>query len=93
MDAREPGQRMVVTGRVFDSTGKRVLPKVWIGVYQADARGFYGATTPASPVARLHGWLRTDSLGRYQVRTIWDKQKERWTLQVRCNYGYCDRGE
>jgi len=70
VNAHEPGQRMIVTGRLFDSTGKTPRAGVRMGVYQTDARGFYGATTLASPVARLHGWLRTDSLGRYEIRTI-----------------------
>ncbi|NOT33546.1 MAG: hypothetical protein HOP12_05165 [Candidatus Eisenbacteria bacterium] len=41
-----------------------------MSVYHTDVRGYYGETSQAAPIARLHGWVRTDSLGRYEVRTI-----------------------
>ena len=65
----EPGTAMIVTGRVFGRDGKP-HPGIVIGVYQTDARGFYGRNTVAAPIARLNGWLKTDSLGRYELRTI-----------------------
>ena len=66
---KEPGTRMIVTGRVVDARG-RPRAGIVIGVYQTDARGFYGENTLAAPIARLHGWVKTDSQGRYEVRTI-----------------------
>ena len=67
--AGEPGTRMIVTGRVVDARD-RPRAGIVIGIYQTDARGFYGKNTLAAPIARLHGWLKTDSLGRYELRTI-----------------------
>jgi protocatechuate 3,4-dioxygenase beta subunit len=66
---REPGVRMVITGRVFDSEGKRPRPAIRVGVYQTDVTGDYGPDNLRGH-ARLSGWLVTDAQGRYEVRTI-----------------------
>jgi protocatechuate 3,4-dioxygenase beta subunit len=63
----EPGRRMIVTGRVFSRDGKKVRAGTRVGVYQTDARGEYRNIRGR---ARLSGWLVTDSLGRYELRTI-----------------------
>ena len=68
--AREPGKRMIVTGRLFDRNTSAPLPGRRIGVYQTDATGNYGKDRRNPRWARLHGWLVTDSLGRYEIRTI-----------------------
>jgi protocatechuate 3,4-dioxygenase beta subunit len=68
--AREPGERMIVTGRLFDRNTAAPLPRRRIGVYQTDASGNYGQDPRRPRWARLHGWLVTDSLGRYEIRTI-----------------------
>ena len=65
----EPGTRMTVTGRVFDSEGKYPRPGVRVGVYQTDVRGDYGPDNLRGH-ARLSGWLVTDAQGRYELRTI-----------------------
>jgi protocatechuate 3,4-dioxygenase, beta subunit len=70
VSAREPGQRMIVSGRLFALNGTTPLAGRRIGVYQTDAGGNYGHDPRVPQWARLHGWLRTDSLGRYEVRTI-----------------------
>ena len=66
----EPGRRMVVTGRLFGPNGKTPLAGRFIGVYQTDATGNYGRDRRVPQWARLNGWLRTDSAGRYEIRTI-----------------------
>ena len=66
----EPGRRMVVTGRLFALDGTTPLAGRRIGVYQTDATGDYGQDPRVPQWARLNGWLRTDSLGRYEIRTI-----------------------
>jgi protocatechuate 3,4-dioxygenase beta subunit len=66
----EPGRRMVVTGRLFGPDGKTSLAGRFIGVYQTDATGNYGRDRRVPQWARLNGWLRTDSAGRYEIRTI-----------------------
>lgn len=68
--AREPGKRMIVSGRLFDLNARAPLPRRRIGVYQTDATGNYGRDPREPGWARLNGWLVTDSLGRYEIRTI-----------------------
>ena len=38
---KEPGERMVVSGRVFDSKGVKALSGVTVFVFQTDAEGYY----------------------------------------------------
>jgi len=70
---REPGQRLVITGRVFGADGK---PRggVVIEAHHTDASGIYlaeGAKGPNPKVAaRLWGRLATAEDGTYQVDTI-----------------------
>jgi protocatechuate 3,4-dioxygenase beta subunit len=67
--AKEPGKRMIVSGTLFSLDGTP-LPRRRIGVYQTDATGNYGRDPRTPQWARLHGWLITDALGRYEIRTI-----------------------
>ena len=67
----EPGERLVVTGRVIDGT--TVIAGASIYVFQTDAKGLYapGRSDPDAELdPRLHGALRTDAEGRYRYETI-----------------------
>ena len=66
----EPGQRVVITGRVFSNTG-RPLPGVTIDVYHTDANGNYRLDDryPEEP-ARLRGTLVTAADGSFEIDTI-----------------------
>lgn len=68
----EPGDRLVVEGRVVD--GMTPIAGASVYVFQADANGIYrpGSADPfvAEANPRLHGTLRSDSDGRYRVETI-----------------------
>lgn len=69
---QEPGEPLVIEGRVLDGDG-RPIAGASVYAYQADARGFYvpnvrvgfGQSNP-----RLCGVLRTDSTGRYRITTV-----------------------
>lgn len=64
----EPGEPLVVRGRVFAPDGQTPVGGVVLYVYHTDEQGLYaprGRTTP-----RLRGWMRTDADGRYEYRTI-----------------------
>jgi protocatechuate 3,4-dioxygenase beta subunit len=68
---KEPGQRLVVTGRVIDGT--KAIRGASLYVFQTDAQGRYsldrsGPDAELDP--RLHGTLRTDADGRYRYETI-----------------------
>jgi protocatechuate 3,4-dioxygenase, beta subunit len=65
----EPGEPLLVRGRVFAPDGETPVPGVVLYVYQTDAEGHYSRATRRAP-PRLRGWVRTDEAGRYEVRTI-----------------------
>lgn len=70
MSADEPGQRLVVHGRVVDDTGKPTV-HAELHVYQTDTTGRYTRERPMDePHARLTGWLRTDEAGHFELNTI-----------------------
>jgi len=64
----EPGQRLIVTGRVYAPDGKTPVAGVTLYVYHTDVEGSYGPARTRTP--RLRGWLRTDANGCYEYRTI-----------------------
>lgn len=66
---REPGGRLVITGRVFAPDGATPVAGVIVYAYQTDAAGHY-QNDPRSRIARLHGWAKTDAQGRFEFRTI-----------------------
>ncbi len=66
----EPGDRMIVTGRVFAEDGKTPLAGVSLFVYQTDKAGVYSRPVDDNRRPRLRGYLRTDAQGRYEYETI-----------------------
>ena len=70
--AGEPGEPLVVSGRIFAADGKTPVEGVTLHVYHTDARGLYsekdGQGGPPDP--RLKGSMKTDREGRYEFRTI-----------------------
>lgn len=72
----EPGQRLRVTGRVFDAAGKPAANAL-IYMYQTNSDGWYSdkayhisGNEGDHRHARLFGYLRTDREGRYELETI-----------------------
>ncbi|MEO6224758.1 MAG: hypothetical protein ABIO80_02755 [Sphingomicrobium sp.] len=72
--ANEPGEPLVVEGRVFRTDGHSPAPGVTIYAYQTNAAGLYANGTPETEWSRRHGrmrgWVRTDANGRYRFETI-----------------------
>jgi hypothetical protein len=67
----EPGQRLVVTGRVLE--GVRPIAGASLFVFHTDAAGRYAPDKSGNDAElhpRLRGLLRTDSEGRYRYETI-----------------------
>lgn len=67
----EPGERLVVTGRVIDGT--KLISGASIYVFHTDAKGRYAPDRSGPDVEldpRLHGALRTDAQGQYRYETI-----------------------
>ena len=72
--ADEPGKRMVISGRILKKDGKTPYPNVLLYVYHANDKGIYARKGSETGIHRwhghLHGWLRTDAQGRYEIRSI-----------------------
>jgi protocatechuate 3,4-dioxygenase beta subunit len=66
----EPGDRLVITGTVYTSDGKTPYAGLVLYLYQTDADGVYNKTDRSWRRPRIHGWVRTDDRGRYEIRTI-----------------------
>ena len=67
--AGEPGTSLVVSGRVFGPDRKTPVAGAMIYVYHTDARGYYRLDGSFSN-PRLHGCVKTDAEGHYEIRTI-----------------------
>jgi len=66
----EPGERLVVNGRVFASDGVTPLAGASVYAYHTDAKGYYSPGTNDNRNPRLRGYMRTDAEGRYEFNTI-----------------------
>jgi len=64
----EPGQRLIVTGHVFDADGKPV--RVTLYAYHTDAEGLYNPRWSFRREPRLRGSLLTAPDGSYEMDTI-----------------------
>jgi protocatechuate 3,4-dioxygenase, beta subunit len=67
--AGEPGERLAVSGQVFEPEGKTPAPGVTVYAYNTDAQGYYGENHKEYP-PRLFGWMKTDEKGRFELFTI-----------------------
>lgn len=67
---KEPGERLVITGRVYRTDRKAPAAGVLLYIYQTDASGVYNHEDGSWQKPRLNGWFRTDQEGRYEIRTI-----------------------
>jgi len=70
----EPGELLVVRGRVWGFDTKRPIPSAVLDVWQADARGRYDLDDPSRPPQRSEFRNRirlvTDETGFYEYETI-----------------------
>ena len=65
----EPGDALIVTGRVFAPDGERAVAGVVVYAYNTDKNGLY---SPDGKVGhpRLKGYMKTDAEGRFELHTI-----------------------
>ena len=70
----EPGERLIVRGTVYRPNGVTPAAGVILYAYHTNAKGVYPRKGNESGNARRHGylrgWMKTDSAGRYEFRTI-----------------------
>ena len=68
-NTNEPGERLVISGTIFQPDGTTPAEGVVLYVYHTDTTGYYSKDDdPYNP--RLRGWMKTDSAGKYEFRTI-----------------------
>ena len=65
----EPGERLVISGRVFEPNSVTPLAGIIVYGYHTDATGHYTRTEAMRP-PRLQGWTKTDADGRFEFHTI-----------------------
>ena len=66
--AGEPGEPLIVRGRVVDKDGRTPVAGAVAFAYQTDRDGHYDR--PGKNGWRLKGWARTDADGRFEFVTI-----------------------
>ncbi|MGH9949633.1 MAG: intradiol ring-cleavage dioxygenase [Pyrinomonadaceae bacterium] len=70
----EKGQKLIVTGTVFQVDGKTPAPNVIIYYHQTDSDGYYSPRNdkPENQTRHGHvrGWVKTDKNGKYTINTI-----------------------
>lgn len=70
----EPGELLVLTGRVWQADGKTPAAGILLYAYHTNRKGIYPKRGDERGNGRRHGylrgWLRTDESGRYRIRTI-----------------------
>lgn len=70
----EKGQKLIVTGTVFQLDGKTPAKGVIIYYWQTDNNGYYSPKSEMDERTKRHGhirgWVKTDKNGKYMIRTI-----------------------
>lgn len=70
----EKGQKLLVTGKVFQTDGATPAPNVIIYYWQTDANGYYspwpGMDEKAKRHGHIRGWVKSDANGSYAIYTI-----------------------
>jgi protocatechuate 3,4-dioxygenase beta subunit len=65
----EPGEPLIITGKVFQADGKTPALGMVLWVYHTDRTGYYNEKDDASH-PRLKGWMKIGADGKYEFRTI-----------------------
>lgn len=70
----EKGQKLVVSGTVFQLDGKTPAKDAIIYYWQTDNNGYYSPEAGMDERTKRHGhirgWVKTDENGKYTIRTI-----------------------
>lgn len=69
-ESKEPGEKLVIYGRVVDHKTHRPVPGVSMLLYHADTKGIYGNAGQSEERARIRGTVGTASTGCFKIKTI-----------------------
>lgn len=71
---KEPGDRVIIKGTVFQQDGKTPYQDVILYAYHTDNNGYYSKSGKEKGSqkwhGRLHGWCKTNQNGKYEIRSI-----------------------
>lgn len=65
----DKGEKMIISGTVFQPDGKTPAPNTLIYLYHTDIEGYYGRKGEHNH-GRYRGWMLTDQTGIYSFQTI-----------------------
>lgn len=70
----EPGERMIISGMIYDYDGTTPAADVIVYVYHTNVKGVYPKKGDEEGNGRYHGylrgWMKTDAEGRYSFESI-----------------------
>lgn len=70
----EPGDKLLLTGRVLSADCRTPLPGALVEVWQANHAGLYDTNKPGNfteaAAFHLRGMIQTDGKGQYEIQTI-----------------------
>lgn len=70
----EEGQKLLVTGTIYNFEGKIPAPNVIVYYWQTDNNGYYSSTEGMNEKVKSHGhirgWIKSDENGKYSIYTI-----------------------
>ncbi len=66
----EPGERIVISGTIYQADGVTAAAGITLFLYQTDAGGYYHRPKEDVFSPSLHGWLHTGADGHYEIHTI-----------------------
>lgn len=69
-DENAAGEKLIISGTVFQKDGKTPAPNILIYAYHTDNDGFYRRKPDEHPHGKHRGWMLTDENGRYEFQTI-----------------------
>ena len=65
----DKGEKMLISGTVYETDGKTPAPNVLIYLYHTDIEGYYGRGNEHKH-GRYRDWMLTDRQGKYEFETI-----------------------
>lgn len=72
--ASEPGEKLEISGLIYQADGTTPAPNIILYLYQTDATGYYTPAPQTTGLTRRHGhlrgWLKTNARGEYKFTTI-----------------------
>ena len=70
----ETAEELIISGTIFKADGKTPYPGIILYAYHTDSKGYYSKSGKETGIqkwhGKLHGWCKTDSAGRYTIKTI-----------------------